>query len=295
MKKDTQSKIEFFLFMLVLKIFKRIPYHITETIIKKLFVFGGTILGIRKKVAKQNLRMVFPKKNSLEIHHIIRKMYLYMGITAAETYFGDFKKLYERTEISGWENLDEAVKMNKGVILTTGHLGNWELAGRYIATKHKMSVVAKKQRNQYFDEYTNKIRGKENILIIDKKNALRPILKLLKQNYIVSILMDQNAGKDGILTKFLGFDASTFVGAAKIAIKTGCPIVPAFAIRKRNGENLFISEKPIITENIEDSPENVKQLTEEISSHLEKYILKYPSQWFWVHKRWKGKDQAKKI
>ena len=246
MNKDTQSRIEFFFFKLFLNTFKILPFVLIVRIISNLFVLGGFVIGIRKNVARRQLMMVFPEKSKQEIDKILWRMYYDMGRVAAETYFGDSKKLFMRAEVKGWKNLEKAVNMGKGVIMITGHLGNWELAGRYIASKLKLSVVAKKQRNRYFDEYTNKIREAENIVLIDKKNAFKPIMKLLKQNYIVTILIDQNAGRDGIVTDFLGFEASTFIGAAKIAIKTGCPIVPAFAVRTEDGRNLFTVRKSYI-------------------------------------------------
>ena len=295
MNKDTQSRIEFFFFKLFLNTFKILPYALVVKVLCNLFILGGFVVGIRKNVATRQLMMVFPEKSKNEINKILRRMYFDMGRVAAETYFGDSKKLFLKAEINGWENLEKAVDMGKGVIMVTGHLGNWELAGRYIASKFKLSVVAKKQRNRYFDEYTNKIREAENIVLIDKKNAFKPILKLLKKNYIVTILIDQNAGRDGILTDFLGFKASTFIGAAKIAIKTGCPIVPAFAVRAKDGTNHFTVEEIISPYKFQNDDKSVKELTEIISKKLEKYILKYPSQWFWVHKRWKGRDKARKI
>ena len=295
MKKALKSKIEFFLFRIFYKLFKMLPYPFVEKMITQIFIFAGMILGIRKKRAKMQLKMVFPEKSSKEIREILIGMYRNMGITTAETYFGNTQKLFDKAIVDGWEILDKAVKMGKGVILTTGHLGNWELAGRYIAANYKMGVVGRKLRNRYLDSFTNKLREKENIIIIDRKKALRPIIKLLKENYIVSLLMDQNAGRNGILTDFLGFPASTFVGAAKIAIKTGCPIVPAFAIRLTDGTHRFICEEIIYPEKYENTLESIKELTELVSKKLEKYILKYPQQWFWVHRRWRGAKKARKI
>ena len=118
---------------------------------------------------------------------------------------------------------------------------------------------------------------------------------MLGEGYIVSLLMDQNAGKNGVLTDFLGHEASTFVGAAKIAIKNGCPIVPAYAIRKDDGSHLFICEEIISANGFENNLKDITQFTEVISKRIEKYIFQYPHLWFWVHKRWKGRKKAREI
>ena len=295
MKKVTKSKIEFFFFKLFINVFKLLPYKFTRSFLANLFVFGASLFDIRNSVAKKQLKMVFPDKTDKEIKNIIKKMYYHMGLTTAESYFGNKEKLFETCEVQGWENLKDAVEMGKGVILATGHFGNWELAGKYIAAHFDLVVVGKRQRNRYFDDYTNALRLKDNVIVINKKNALRPILKMLGEGYIVSLLMDQNAGRNGVLTDFLGHEASTFVGAAKIAIKTGCPIALAYAIRKDDGKHLFVCEESISPEGFKNNLEDITKFTEIISKRIEKYIYQYPHLWFWVHKRWKGHKKARKI
>ena len=287
----TKHKLEFIAFKSAIFFFKMLPYSLS---LKILILLSKTV-KIRKEVAYKNLKKVFSDKSEEEIKKIIDKCYENYARNTAEIYLADKKKLYQSVKTVGWENLEKALKKNKGVILASAHLGNWELAGAYIATKKKISVIIKKQRNPLFNDYMVKSREKENIKIIYKKNALREIIKDLKENYIVTILIDQSAGKSGIRTEFLSYPASTFVGTAKIAIKTKSPIVPAFAIRDENNENVFYFEKPIYTDEIENTPQNVKKLTDKLNKILESYILRFPEQWFWVHKRWKGAKRAKVI
>ena len=253
----------------------------------------STTLKIRSGVATQNLKMIFPKKSAKEIKTILKGMYKTIAINIAEIYLADKIKLYESAKVNGWENLEEALSLGKGVILASGHLGNWELAGAYIASKHNLSVVIKKQKNPLFNDYTVKIRQKDNIKMIYKKRALRGILKDLKNNYIVTILFDQDAGKAGIKMDFLEHPASVFTGTAKIAVMTGAPIVPAFALRDENGNNFFVLEKPIYIKSASKNDELIKEITLEVSKKLEKHIIKHPEQWFWVHRRWKGANKAR--
>ena len=295
MKKSTKSKIEFFFFKLFINAFKVFPYSFTRSFLGRLFVFGTNLFDIRNSLAKDQLKMVFPDKSENEIKTIIKKMYYHMGLTTAESYFGNKEKLFKTCEVEGWDNLKNAVEQGRGVILATGHFGNWELAGKYIAAHFDLAVVGKRQRNRLFDDYTNALRLKDKVIVINKKNALRPILKMLGEGYIVSLLMDQNAGRNGVLTDFLGHEASTFVGAAKIAIKTGCPIAPAYAIRKEDGSHLFICEELISPVGYNNNLEDITRFTELISKRIEKYIYQYPHLWFWVHKRWKGRKKARKI
>ncbi|KQC07547.1 MAG: hypothetical protein APR54_00865 [Candidatus Cloacimonas sp. SDB] len=295
MKKSKKSKLEFILFLFFYRIFRLFPYGVNRFVITRLFIFAGMVIGIRKQVAERNLHMVFPEKSRKEIAKIMREMYRHLGLTAAETYFADINDQYDQFEVEGGEHLEKALALGRGVILASGHFGNWELAGRYIARTNKLSVIYKKLRNRYFDEFNNRIRNDENCVLIEKKRALRKILKLLTQEYIVTIMLDQNARKKGIIIDFMGYPASTYNGTAKIAIKTGTPIVPGVALRKENGSNYLKFEPMIEVEQFDNSENSVKELTQIVSKKIENYVFKYPEQWFWVHRRWRyyQKTQAK--
>lgn len=294
MNKKFQSTVEFIFFIMFVRIMKLFPYSFTRLFLGKLFAVVGYKIGIRKKVAKRQIRKIFPQITKKRLQSLLKKIYYNMGITTAEIYFGKNKKLFKSVSTKGWENLEEAVNMNKGVILASGHFGNWQLAGEYIAQFFNLSVIIKKQRNKYFHDFTYNRSLEEDVTLIDQKKALRPILRLLKNNYIIAVMIDQSAGKRGVQTKFLGHTAPTYVGAAKISLKTGCPVVPAIAFRNQDGSHKLIFEKMILPEEFKNKDRAVVKYLEHISSFLENYIRKYPEQWFWVHRRWKGKKKAKK-
>ena len=106
-------------------------------------------------------------------------------------------------------------------------------------------------------------------------------------------MVDQNARKQGVQIDFLGYPASTFVGTAKIALKTGTPIVPAIAVREKDGSHTFYFEKMIDPNDFKDKEYPIQELTEYVSKQMEPYIMKYPEQWFWVHRRWRNFSKAR--
>jgi KDO2-lipid IV(A) lauroyltransferase len=289
-----KNKLEFIGFISFIKLFKILPYRLAEWLFAHIFILGGYYLGIRKQIARKNLQMIFPDMKTNHQNKIIKKMYYHLGITAAETYLGKLSDLASRTAFEEKENIEKALQANKGVIISTGHFGNWELAGRTMAQNWPVSVVIKKQRNPYFNSYTNKLREAENIQIIYRKRALRGILKFLRKNALVCLLIDQNARARGMKMNFLAEPASVFTGAAKISIKTGAPVVRAVAIRKENGEHIFRFEEPLFPDNYKNNDHDIKKYTRKINSSLEKYIRLYPEQWFWVHRRWRKPDKARR-
>ena len=293
MNKKVKSRVEYILFISLIKFLKLFPYKIILVIVRQLAVFVGMVIGIRREVARKQLKRVFRDKSDKEINVLLKEMYFQFGWNACETFFADPEELLRSIEFVGKENIEDALAKKKGVILAGAHIGNFELGARFMASIYPSAGVGKTQRNGMFDEYTNRLRREANIEIIDMNSAPKVIFKRLKQNFLVGLLMDQNAGKRGVLTDFLGYPASTFVGSAKFAIKTGCPIVVAVIIRNKDGKHTAYAEKPIFSDQFSNDPSSVQELTELISKQIEKYILEYPAQWFWVHKRWKGAKKAK--
>ena len=150
-----------------------------------------------------------------------------------------------------------------------------------------VSVIAKKQRNCLLDSYTNRIRERNGVCVIDMKNALKGVMEHLNKNEMVAILTDQNAGKNGLMTEFLGYPASHWKGAAKISIRYDVPVVPGFVVRDEQDRLVFRFEPMIEPVGLDADDEGCLQMIQRINGVLETYIHAYPHLWFWVHKRWK--------
>ncbi|MBN2460409.1 MAG: lysophospholipid acyltransferase family protein [Candidatus Cloacimonetes bacterium] len=288
MKITVRYSLEKSLFQVCYFIMSRLPYNLVESLLEHLFLSVGYGLGIRRKVAESNLRLIYPEITRSEVVTILRKMYRHFGKMTAELFFADNEKLMQKFEFRGDYNMWEALAQQRGVILATAHLGNWELAGRFLAQHFQVAAIYKRLHNQFFDRFTYDIRKRYNVTPINKKKALLQTVKCLRENFVVTILIDQYAGKKGIKVDFMGFPASTYVGAAKLAIRTGAPVVVGVAVRTSDNKHLIMLEKPIYPQAYSDSQEDVKKLLQVISSNIEKYVYNYPEQWFWVHRRWRG-------
>lgn len=292
-KRKFQNRIEYGLFRTALAVFGIFPYRLIRWFCGNLLLLAGYYIGIRKKVAETQMRMVFPLKSDQEINRLLKSMYWNLGITVAEIYFGPVETLARECKVENIEYLFDVLKQGKGVLVNTGHFGNWELA-MHVFAEHKipMAAVTKRQRNPYFDEYTYKWRQKSGLDIIYKDEAGRNLIKALRSNKAVVLLIDQDAGRDGVLTDFLGHPASTYKGIAKMAIHSKIPIVSAFLIRNEDGTSTAHFDPPIYPDQYPDTEEGVLQLTQDASRLLENQIMAHPHLWFWVHRRWKG---AKKL
>jgi KDO2-lipid IV(A) lauroyltransferase len=218
-------------------------------------------------------------------------MYQNYGLMIFEILNQDKKKIADNATIEGVENLEEAMKLGKSVLLATGHFGNWELLGFYLLNKNiKLSAIAKKQRNPFFDEYFVKFRAQHGLDVIYQKRALKGILQAIKDKRMIFFLHDQDARKTGEIMNFMNHDASVFMGVAKIAIKADLPIIPAYHIRTKEGKHIFKFEK-IIYPNEEEL--TAFEVMTKLNNSLAEVIKSYPELWFWLHKRWKSVERKR--
>lgn len=283
------NRIEYILFRLAVGCLKSLPYSSSKAFLLWLFDVVGYRIGIRRKVAEQQLTAVFPALGEPEKQKIVRNVYRNMALNVLDIYLTDDKALYANSRFENKEFVEEALEREKGVLLITGHFGNWEAPCRVLPMAgYGLAMITKKQRNNLFDTYTNAIRERQGGSNIDMKNALKGVLEHTGHNDLIGILIDQDAGKRGVLADFLGRPASNWKGTAKIALRFQIPIVPGFVIRNVDDSLTFRFEKMIDPAGLKDTEENIMTIIAKMNQTLEDKIKQYPEQWFWVHKRWKG-------
>jgi len=285
--KQLQNYLEYYSFVALLKLLKLLPYRASCRIICVLFRVIGYGLGIRRAVAECQLRKVYPDWSARQIQSTIKELYRQMALNISEVYLKNDQDLFGESRIVGREHVDAALGMQRGAILATAHMGNWEAARILPLYGIAVSVITKKQRNRLFDRYTNSIRERNGVHTIDMKRGLRDIITDLKQNRLVAILADQNAGSAGLVQDFLGYPASHWKGVAKLSLRYKIPIVPGFVIRDEKDLIRFEFSDMLYYPDLEDEPLNYELVIRDIARITEEYIHRYPEQWFWVHKRWK--------
>lgn len=248
------------------------------------------IWGSRRRISEENIRL-----SAIDSQHsasyIAKETFRNLGKSFAEVikiYFGLGKKIIDSVEIEGAENFNKAMDKGRGVIFITGHCGNWELLA--IATSAKLipcSIVARPINNPYLNSLIERTRQKYGNTVIYKKGALKDILKKLKNGGCVGILMDQSVLPDeGYIIDFLGRGAWTTKMPALIARKTGATVLPAFILRTFNGHKMIVHPELGLS-SINDAEEALKEDTKRFSSTIEQYIKSNPSEWLWIHRRWK--------
>ena len=278
-----RRKLKYFAEYISLRLSVLLLSPLTASSNKSLIFFLLKIIKPRKKLIFKQLKMVFPEKSGVWLEKTIDEFYYNLASLAVEFFFIAWDKT--EIKINNQENFDKAISFKRGVILVSGHIGNWELCMAHIAKNTTTSGIVKSVKNPLVDGYINRKREKANVGVIYLKNIFRQTIRAMKNRELVCIMLDQNARNFGVRIPFLGHKASTFISPAKLAIKTGAVLLPAFSTRERATITTHYLT-PITTENFTDDEESIIQLTRVVNQKLEEMILKYPSQWFWIHKRW---------
>ena len=292
-RNDFVNRVEYALFRSGLFLLRILPYNWGKWLTVRLFLWIGYGLGIRKKLAARQLQKVYPSMTEEQRKSLLRDTYRNMGLSSAELYLQKEEDLISSIELKDKENLDKALSLGQGVIVATAHFGNWEAATTLPLFGYQLSAVVKRQHNPYFDRYTNALRTRYGIKVIDLKYGVKDIISHLKNNELVALICDQNAGKSGIILDFLGYPASHWKGPVKISLRYHIPIVPAFSLRKPDGKIQICFEPMIYYPELEDNEENYIFLWKQLNQVIESYIHRYPEQWFWVHNRWKATGAMK--
>jgi KDO2-lipid IV(A) lauroyltransferase len=257
--------------------------------------FAFNIIKIRRSVALDNLNMAYPENNLKQNMEIARRLYSNLGRNLLEFMrLPDLasRDIFDKVNFIGREHFDQALKNGKGALLISSHFGNWELYAAAVANYgYPISMVVYEQNNRLSDKLMNDIRRLKKLGVIYKQNAPRAILKELSRNHFVAIVIDQDAGQDGLFVDFMGRPASTAKGPAVFAIRTGAPLLVGVIVRGEVGRHTGFVEPPIYANAENDKDAEIKRLTARMTEITEKYVRKYPDHWYWVHRRWKTQPQ----
>lgn len=271
------------------KLFQALPY---KTALQLGGALGTTLWALSKKrVDKAEKRCVEALGVGVTTaRHIVRRSYLNLGRSAAE--FVRLPKFISSLDsfvtVHGEENLRRAYEKGNGVILITGHIGNWEIAAASIARMgYPMNAIGAEQRDERITDMIIEYRKKCNVSTISKGFSLKAAMTCLRKGEVLAILIDQDVRDKGIIAPFLGLPASTPYGPIKMSLKYECPMVPVFIIRRVDGvhHDLYFLP-PFEDSNSEKFGENLAKAVTICNNSISSWISQYPDQWMWLYPRW---------
>ena len=204
------------------------------------------------------------------------------------------KTIHEQVQVEGLEYLEAAYAEGKGVIMATGHYGNWELLGATVALHgYPMLSITRKQNNSHMDKAINEFREMvgQQVTYNRGKHGLLAISRMLKEKNLLGVLFDQDTNDDGVELDLFGKRSIIPMGAAALSRIYGSPILPIFMHNNDDGTCCAKIYPPLYTQKTGDKQRDFYQVTRKLVDILEMEIINHPEMWFWVHDRWKDGRQ----
>jgi KDO2-lipid IV(A) lauroyltransferase len=252
-----------------------------------------------RRLAIKNLRAAFPLRSEDECRAIARGMFSHFGrLLTVLLKFSTLRReeMLALVEFEGEERVVAAHEEGRGVLLFTGHFGFWEINALVHALEIKpMAVLARPLDNPLLHDLLQSARQRTGNSVIYRRGAIRRVLRALADNQAVAILIDQHIQTaDAVYVDFFNRPAATTSALAALALRTGAPVVPVFALPQPGGRFRMVYEHAVEPPRGDD-PDAIRAFTQRCTDVLEMYVRRYPELWLWMHRRWRDVDGSTRI
>jgi KDO2-lipid IV(A) lauroyltransferase len=287
-----QMNLEFFFFQLFKNFVLLLPLKSAQRLGALLGLLGYYVMQTRRNIALENLQFAFPEKSQRQRKKIAKGAFKNYGITIVEMLWFpklDESLLHHFVKIKNLDIMLERYKRGKGMVMLSGHFGNWELIALAVGyvSKLPITIIVQTQSNRLVDDVINHHRCLFGNRVVSMEKSPREILRVLSAGGVVAIAPDQSAARESIYVSFFGRKVSTHQGPAVFALRSGAAMQMGFIIRQKDGTYEIVLEEIFYNDLHSYSEENVIELTRRHTEVLERYIRMYPDHWLWMHRRWK--------
>lgn len=253
---------------------------------------GYRPLGVRRRVVEQQVAAAFPAMAPAEVRRIAQAAYAHLGRVTIEAAvvpaLGAAAVLEMFDEPVGWAHVEAARDAGRGMLLVTGHLGNWELGGAWVAARGiEIDAVVRRMGNPLFDDYVTRTRTALGMRVVYDADAVRQIPRATREGRAVALLVDQGVkGLASTYVPFFGRPAKTPRGPAVFALRLGTPTIFCAVLRQPSGRYRFTFE-PVAVASTGDRERDIDTIVANYTAQLERFVRQAPEQYFWHHRRWK--------
>ena len=249
----------------------------------------------RRELAVANLRAAFPARSDAECRAILRATFEQFGRHVVD--FLNFsgmrqERMMTLVEVEGAAHVERAEAQGRGVMYFTGHFGSWEL--QVIVHAYRFGpivMVARTLDNPLLERLIERLRGRAGTRVVPRQGAVRGLLGALKRRESVGMMIDQHMhDRSAVEVTFFRRPASTTSAVAALALRTGAPVIPVFALPIPRGRYRLVYEPPVEPPGPDD-PDPIRTYTQRCTDVLETYVRRYPHLWLWMHRRWRPPAQ----
>lgn len=270
------------------------PEKILFPILKAIARFAWLVDRRHRRVARVNLDLAFGDEMSdEEKERIVKKTYENLVFNLADfiAHQDDSpEEILRRVTVENRHYVEDLSKQKKPVIFLTAHYGNWEMLPRvYAALFGPISIVGRPLDSKPMDELLKSSREKQGVTLIEKKGAMKEMIKALKNGRSVGLLVDHNTTRaEGVPIDFFGKKATQTPAAAILARRFEVPIIPIFITSDDHKHFKVRLYPPLVMQKSADKDEDIRKSVQAQADIIERVIREKPDEWFWLHKRWRA-------
>ncbi len=303
LKKNIERTLVRWAFYFFSWLFRTLPYSIIKVISNGLLAMVYFVLRRMRKAAMSTLSIAFGKeKSQAELEKICKDCFHNAGRAAIE--IGSFTTrpaLIKATfsfEGNSREHLDAALKEGHGVIGISAHFGNFPMMLLFLAQMgYHTNAIIRPNRDQIIEKDFQASRsrlGLKTVHSYPRETCVAQSLKALRDKELLVVLLDQNTGsKSGVYVDFFGQKAGTATGPIIFSMRTGAPLLPIFTLRQGDSDkHKVVIEKHFYLEQKATDEETIQYNVQKLTNIIEGYIRKYPTEWGWMHRRWKSRPRS---
>lgn len=284
----------------IIKFFQQVLRLLPESWVNGIGAFLGRVamrfLHWRREIAVVNVRKIDTSLSDEQARSVVRRCFEKLGINLMEQLLMPYvpKEAYEaRFKMESAHHIEEALRMNKGLLALGFHYANWEITG---VTSHQIgreiiTLARPLKGHRLLDRFLNNLRASTGLTVIPNRDTARDVMRYLRENKVVAILGDQREkSSKAVYVEFFGEKVPTRKGIIAIAMRTGSPIVPIYMRREGFLRYTVVYGKPIVVERKGNADEVIHTNARKINAFLEEIVKADPSEWFLVHRRFGKKS-----
>jgi len=292
-----RKKIKYSLLVIAIRILlvviRVLPRKANMKMLGSLGALAFRLLKEERIKAINNLNIAYgQEKSQAEIEVMAREIFVNLAKSGAEfaIQMGREKpeQFFENLEVRGDEHLQKAIKKGRGILALVSHMGCWEgIALALPMLGIPIYAIGKKLGNEQLNTLLFESRGKKGAQTLPRGSSYKAMLRVLRENNLLAILIDQDTDVRGVFVDFYGKPAHTPIGGAMLAMDSDASVLPMFYLKKDDDTYEFVIDKEIPLVTTGDRRKDMEENTRLFHAVIEKYIKKYPTQWVWIHNRWK--------
>ena len=290
--RPVRHRIEYGLYLAFKTFLRALPHAATRTVGRGLGSLAHALNRRHREIARRNMALALPEIGVAERDRLVRECFRHFGAALCDAISSirfDAVEICRHFTLEGWEHLEQAEALGRGVFILTAHIGFWELAPPVLGLyRGPLSIVVRPADNPWLDRELAALRGRFGNSTLPKHGAARKMLETVRRGGRVGILIDQRVMvNEGIEVPFFGHPALTSPILARMSLRTGAPVVPVTIYPEPGGRYRLVARPailPPVGAGDEEAP--VAELTRRYLEVAEDDIRANPAMWLWMHRRW---------